>query len=396
MLGSKLRLLDAIMSNSFLPSCLLGYCTELRHLKLAVRFLDSIDGELFKQQGPALEVLDIKKTALTHQDVSNLAHCVALRRQTLQTSRIHSSLSPLWTSVGLTLCHLVLSFGAVDLALCGFPVLGQVCKLLRTLALQGPWSIRRVSKVLNFLEKHGLGLWTIKLGHGVKLNKAQISAVRAACQSAVIDTLSRRVNTASFLAMGESVSNLNVNNVNDTLPNLDNIGSACPNLLSLAFSVGHVPLTDVRALLHPSKLKLERVELTKCGRSASAAVLQALFEMVSSLTDFKCKVPIFLRAQLVKANPHLRNVHLCFETDEMCGCASPDRALQRCCIDWSLFVAPLLKSDGLSELKCTCFTVDFPHAKRYSTGIFYCERANICVPGRAKKVSVRLCGYQYL
>lgn len=73
--------------------------------------------------------------------------------------------------------------------------------------------------------------------------------------------------------------------------------------------------------------------------------------------------------------------------DRFCRFDDNDRV---CGIDWGPFVTPFFESHSSAELDFICGYGD-PEC-----GKFCSEGANMCMRGRAKNVSVRLCGYQYL
>lgn len=318
-----------------------------------------------------------------------MSHCTALRRLRLSTHSINCSLSPLWKSLGSSLRHLEVDALVKWHPKCEFRVLGAECKNLRVFWLRGIGTIEPDSNVWDFFEHHGSRLEVVGLGDRIGMDAEQLSAVRVACPNAAIDARSSYVDFASMVAMGASASHLYVGNLNGTLRNIGGIGNACPNLSSCHFSVGDIPLADVRALLELRKHNLERVEVAlRWDGPTTETILQGLSERVSSLKELKCNGPVppaLIWKQLVAANPRLCKVRLRFQAGELCEFG------RLCDIDWRPFVTPLLEKDIPLEADFACEISD---GKPY--GPFCYERADMCLRARAKSISVCMCGYQYL
>lgn len=223
------------------------------------------------------------------------------------------------------------------------------------------------------------------------------------CPDAQIDVRRgavENVSTDCMIALGKRASFLFVEEDEETIANLGNIGRACPNLTEILCSADFIPMSAFQDFFEAPKLNLLKVTVYSFEETPmldSDSMFQVLGEKVSTLEEFESVGPVpplHLLPQFVAANRNLKEVELrlTFPLGTTCLCFPADTPYVS---DASILngkrarasiLTAFLKSGSLVLLDCACST---PEGNRFP------DFADICIPARYKSASIGMCGYQY-
>lgn len=387
------------------------HCKGLRHLSLSVDH--KRDGASFaailKKCGRQLEYLEVDVETFTLRDSSSIGdNCKYLRRFKLTSEKIGFPLGDLWKSIGKNLSHVEIANPSREWYLpphvwwfLHLPVLVQKCKDGLSLTLDTAICIA-CERGAEFFEQYSGRLKAITFRKfclpGLALEE-EFRAILVACPQAEVEMGRGGIDADGMVALGAKASNLMIPNPayryrDDVIDNLGRIGSACPNLKACWAEGSFLPVDVFRSLFIEPKPKLVRFCVTTFHWRSTAAdtILLVLAEKVTTLEEFEYDgnvLPVHLLPPFVAANAGLKRVKVRIRSPASCRC-DDDGGSPFPLVEWDQVVTPFLRGKSLAELDCWCQFSESREAKRH-----FAARETMCLPARAKGVSVSICGYQY-
>lgn len=394
-LGDKLRRLD-LTAKSF-PSALVPHCTGLRQLRLTVRSFRNPASVLLRERGHALEELELLKSDITQEDVSDLSCCSSLQRLKLIFSELKAPLAAVWRGARSSLLHLEMNVWGNDVALWELPALAKECRRLRTLSFRGVWDLPHQYELFDLFGPFTSSLRLIELDSGICLSKEQINGILMSCPNVSLDLRTLGMDQSGIEAMGASAVHLRIDN--DAVGNLKKIGDSCPNIRSCEFRLDAGTSKDFLSFFETEKLQLEHVSVFVLSKNepTSNDILLALAEKVSGLQELSYSgplPPVDAWEQLARANPRLRTVRL--NVPFAPPCLRMHDLDRHCRVDWKPYVSPLLAHAAMEEIDFSCAPAHSSSVGPKTEGIFAQKCVDTCLSARSKLITITLCGYQYL
>lgn len=362
---------------------------------------------LLKSVGRQLESLEIEVVQLYTADIAAMAeHCTKLKHLKFSTEKLKVSLAPLWRSVAenLQCLEITLPNQCDSIAL---DVAAKYCPNISSLTFDN-FLDEQIDEIISMCQVYGPRLQLVRL-LSTKLDEDDLRLICAACPNVSIDM--RDVfsiglfNVPCMLAMGPAAKTMLICEAeegdDEIVDNLEQIGSACPNLRRIETNMGNIPVPALSSLFVTPKPKFVKfIAKVDGGGPAPESIFRVLTENSSTLEHFKYDGPVpplELLAPFVAATRRLRKVKLVLDFPERCPCKREAVvAGAHEVFKWSPIVKAFLQSESIVDLVCECRIRPSIHGYTRLEGEMCSKLANTCVPVRATGISVYICGNRYV